>query len=108
MTRCPQAKQTASPTFGPASFEQLRPGRSSSSDRQATAGGGLAARLCQRAGNRRLAVWPDTDAIPAATTEPALLREVHLDLPAEPDRPAAELRDRQREVCVLLAAKRDR
>jgi len=44
----------------------------------------------------------------SARAESALLGEVGLDLPAEPDRAAAELRDRLREVGVLLSAERER
>jgi hypothetical protein len=42
-------------------------------------------------------------AVPAARAKPLLLRLIVLDLPAEPDRPAAQLRDRRRKVVVALA-----
>ena len=47
------------------------------------------------------------EAVPAAPAESALLGEVGLELPAKPDRPAAKVRNRAREVGVPAATERE-
>src|SRR5438067_6577719 len=55
----------------------------------------------------RSAAGADSPPIPAAAAEASLLGQVALDLPAEPDRAAAKLGNRAREVRMPAATERE-